>query len=927
MKKKRMAWLLCLCMAATLLPTAALAEGTDHNAQFGSAGGTELYTNKSTSVVSDGPTEETTFTLEQATKITAIWTYHWNAGGDVDLSQQTIKLQNTATDTEVYAGAVCPDSGSGRENVNWYVFPDTVLPAGTYQVIDSHNESWSYVPDNNNKGMCTVKGYTGTFYEFNTPEAITQNGVTATVTFDKTSPQDANTSVTATVTLAGTAAAAGTHTVNLTSTKASLNGTAQTATVTAGQDLTTTPVTKTFTFTMPEEAVDDLVLLHTFGSDTGEETVTDLTIEDAICPINGGTPATEIAETAEYTGTIAWAGSPDRFAPNTEYTATITLTAKEGYTFAGLSANAFTIPGAKSVTGGADSGTITAVFQSPPEGYITDGSGFAAYRISGGGFDIINTYQGVWQGTTYSNYGYGTRYRRGNGEPVDVSAVGQPVDMGDGIMLTVQPAFSIDGKFINVAYTLKNTGSADATVSVGSHADIQIGDDDSAPITKFDDGRGFRMVNQNDRNLQFNFFGKGTLGVTDVDTFWFGNYSDRQGNVFTQVEADSYSGDSGMAYSWVDRVIPAGETRVFRTTMGTGDAASGTNVPIGVNFDTQGGGEAAPIAVSSAGSTIREPAAPARSGYQFAGWYTEPECVNRFDFSTPITATITLYAKWIPTPTSSGGTGSGSSHTYYTLTFDTNGGGSISKLSKAGGTTVALDQYEPTRNGYTFTGWYSDKELTGKITSVKLTKNTTVYAGWEKIIEHPNAGASPFTDVGVNDWFFADVAYAYDHGLMNGTGTTTFSPNVTTTRGMIVTILYRLDHEPAVSGSLPFDDVKPGSYYENAILWAAENDIANGYGNGTFGPDDPITREQMAAILWRYAKYAGYDTSVGEDSNILSYDDAPAISEYAIPAMRWACGDGIINGTSASTLSPQGNATRAQVAAILHRFCEKTGAR
>ena len=140
---------------------------------------------------------------------------------------------------------------------------------------------------------------------------------------------------------------------------------------------------------------------------------------------------------------------------------------------------------------------------------------------------------------------------------------------------------------------------------------------------------------------------------------------------------------------------------------------------------------------------------------------------------------------------------------------------------------------------------------------------------------------------------------------------------------MIVTILYRLENEPAVSGSLPFDDVKPGSYYENAIMWAAENNIVSGYGNRMFGPDDHITREQMAAILWRYAMYTGYDVSVGEDTNILSYDDAQSVSEYAVPAMQWACGDGIISGTSATTLSPQGNATRAQVAAILHRFCEK----
>lgn len=917
-RKRFLSIFLCLVLCLTLLPAAATAEAADYNAQFSSAEGSEIYTNTGTSMVSDGPTEDTVFTLTQETRITAVWTYHWNAGS-VNPSEQTIKLINTETPAEVYSGSACAGAGSGQENVNWYVFPDVVLQPGTYKVADSHNETWSYIPAANNKGMCTVKGYTGTFYEFNTPQAITQNGVTATVTFDKTSPQDANTSVTATVTLTGTAAAAGTHTVNLTSTKASLNGTAQTATVTAGQDLTTTPVTKTFSFTMPEKAVDDLVLLHTFDSNTGEETVTDLAIEDAICPINGAAPVTEIAETEEYTGTIAWTDSPDSFAPGTEYTATITLTAKEGYTFAGLFANAFTIPGAKSVTSGAGSGTITAVFQSPPEGYITDGSGFAAYRISGGGFDIMNTYQGVWMGTTYGNGGYGTRYRRDNGAPVDVSAVGQLVDMGDGITLTVQPAFSIDGKFINVVYTLKNTGSTDATVSVGSHADIQIAGDDEAPITKFSDGRGFKMVNRSNNDLQFNFFGKGTLGVTDVDTFWFGYYGDSKDNVFTQVEADSYSDDdSGMAYSWVNRVIPASETRVFRTTMGTGDAASGTNVPIGVNFDTQGGSEVAPIAVSSAGSTISAPAAPTRSGYQFSGWYTEAECIHAFDFSTPITATITLYAKWVPnTP------GGGGSYTaYYTLTFDTNGGSTISSVRRAEYTTIdlTLSGYVPTRVDYEFTGWYSDAGLTNKIASIRLTGNTTIYAGWDKKVNPNTGGENPFTDVSENDWFFEDVINVYYMELMKGTSVTTFSPNLTTTRSMIVTILYRLENEPSVSGKCPFSDVKSGSYYENAITWAAANGIVGGYGEGKFGPDDNITREQMAAILYRYAQYKGYDVS--DKADLGKFTDSGKIGAWAADAMAWANANALVNGVSATILNPQGEATRAQVAAILHRFCE-----
>lgn len=341
-----------------------------------------------------------------------------------------------------------------------------------------------------------------------------------------------------------------------------------------------------------------------------------------------------------------------------------------------------------------------------------------------------------------------------------------------------------------------------------------------------------------------------------------------------------------------------------------------------ITFNANGGSVTPASAETGADGKLTSLPTPTRSGsYSFNGWYTAASGGTKVTTSTIFNANTTIYAQW----TYTGGSSGGIIVTYYTLTFDTNGGNSISKITKINGTTVDLEKYEPTKEGYEFTGWYSDKKLTHKITSIKLTKNTTVYAGWKAIKENPSTGAFPFVDVDTDDWFFEDMAYVYDNGLMNGTSATTFAPNITTTRGMIVTILYRLENEPAVSGSLPFDDVKPGSYYENAIMWAAENSIVNGYGNSLFGPDDLITREQMAAILWRYAKYAGYDVSIGEDTNILSYDDALSVSEYAVPAMQWACGDGIINGTSATTLSPQGNATRAQVAAILHRFCEKLG--
>lgn len=179
----------------------------------------------------------------------------------------------------------------------------------------------------------------------------------------------------------------------------------------------------------------------------------------------------------------------------------------------------------------------------------------------------------------------------------------------------------------------------------------------------------------------------------------------------------------------------------------------------------------------------------------------------------------------------------------------------------------------------------------------------------------------PFTDVAVGDWYYDAVAYVYENGLMTGTSGTLFSPNATTTRAMIVTILYRLEGSPVANGSAGFTDVAYGTWYTAAVNWAAANEIVTGYGSGKFGPMDPITREQMAAILFRYADFKGMDTTARAD--LSGYTDAGDISAYAVEAMSWANAEGFITGTTATTLKPQGSATRAQVATILTRYAQK----
>lgn len=194
----------------------------------------------------------------------------------------------------------------------------------------------------------------------------------------------------------------------------------------------------------------------------------------------------------------------------------------------------------------------------------------------------------------------------------------------------------------------------------------------------------------------------------------------------------------------------------------------------------------------------------------------------------------------------------------------------------------------------------------------KLTVSTRIE------VEFTN-GKLPFTDVRESDWFYEDVAFAYENGLFAGTSDTTFSPNASMTRAMLVTVLYRLEGQPAVNGRSGFSDVQYNGYYEDAVTWAADNGIVNGTSTTTFSPNANVTREQMAAILYRYAQHKKYNTAVSSGLN--GFTDHASVSGYAAASLEWAVAEKLVNG-SAGKLMPTGNATRAQVAAILHRFVE-----
>ena len=491
------------------------------------------------------------------------------------------------------------------------------------------------------------------------------------------------------------------------------------------------------------------------------------------------------------------------------------------------------------------------------------------------------------------------------------------------------------------------------------------------------------------------------------------------------------------------------------------EALDAAMVPSGntfvVTFDSQGGSDVAAQTVKE-GEKAAEPTAPTRTDYIFTGWYTEAACENRYDFDTPVTAPITLYAGWsydgdsqstIPMPGSpvtsdgtttvttqlwpgvSAGTAAVSVTTFTmnravnsalsaaqangsapvvefvvkgqagtvestlptdglkalsanadaslrvvsglgTITLDS---AALAAASAVEGRSVTLtisllseddltDAQKAAANGmpvYEITltsGSVTISDLGGGLASVTLpyaaedgqkpecivvyymaedgalTPCETTYHAVDKTVTFVTGHFSkyvigydpaltwvnPFTDVKEGEWYYPDIRYVCSTGLMTGTSATTFSPDMFTTRGMIVTILYRLEGSPAVSGAAPFGDVPTGQYYSEAVAWASANGIVKGYDTGLFGPDDVITREQLAVILYGYARYKGLDVAVSGD--LSGFGDRASVSAWAADGLKWANGQGLINGKNGNLLDPAGTATRAEAAAILSRFCQ-----
>ena len=253
-----------------------------------------------------------------------------------------------------------------------------------------------------------------------------------------------------------------------------------------------------------------------------------------------------------------------------------------------------------------------------------------------------------------------------------------------------------------------------------------------------------------------------------------------------------------------------------------------------------------------------------------------------------------------------GNEGGGGGADSYTLTFDTNGGSAISKVSKTSGTTVDLTGYTPTRDGYTFDGWYSNSALTIKVTSIKLTSNTTIYAKWT------TKSDMSFTDVADKAYYRDAVEWAVENGITKGTTATTFSPNATCTRAQAVTFLWRAAGSPEPeTRAMPFTDIPVGSYYYDAVLWAVENGITKGTSETMFSPDATCTRAQIVAFLWRSEKSPAAGTAN-------PFADVKSNAYYA-DAVLWAAKADITKGTTSTTFSPNAGCTRAQIVTFLYR--------
>lgn len=259
----------------------------------------------------------------------------------------------------------------------------------------------------------------------------------------------------------------------------------------------------------------------------------------------------------------------------------------------------------------------------------------------------------------------------------------------------------------------------------------------------------------------------------------------------------------------------------------------------------------------------------------------------------------------------------------YTVRFDANGGENVASQTVESGAEIELPQ--AVREGYDFLGWELNDETYAAGEKYTVTSSVTFTAQWQESDEDGGNGdeewENPYADVTANQWFYAAVQYVSENKLMNGVAENAFGPDIHTTRGMLVTILHRMEGEPQ-AGEHSFADVAEDKYYADAVAWAAENDIVNGYSDTVFAPEKAMSREEMAVVLYRYAQYKGWDVSAQGD--LSRYADSESVSAWSAEAMTWAVGAKVMDGMD-GRLAPQGDALRSQTATVLMRVSTLAG--
>ena len=353
-----------------------------------------------------------------------------------------------------------------------------------------------------------------------------------------------------------------------------------------------------------------------------------------------------------------------------------------------------------------------------------------------------------------------------------------------------------------------------------------------------------------------------------------------------------------------------------------------------VVFDLNGGEGTVPAQTVEEGKPASEPARPVRTGYTFQHWSTSVDG-SAYDFATPVTGALTLYTIWeknvVTYTIQVDGDGVGGSITPNgTVTMQAGASQTITIRANAGYTiaNVVIDGVSKGAiRSYTFENVTGNHTITVTFTRISSGGGST--GGGTAFYPTPIPGGAPsvvgkdlfapFQDLEYNQWYSDYVWYMLDHQLMNGIASDLFSPNGVVTRGMLVTILYRMENQPNIDVTEIFDDVIPGAWYTDAVLWAANSGLVTGYDREHFGPSDPITREQLATILWRYAQFKKYDVH-SKGTVMPNFLDREYISDYAGQAISWSHERGIINGRPGNLLDPGGSATRAEVCAMLVRF-------